>query len=166
MPLISDLLNEIRRAQITINIINDSRGVSPGGTMILDLVRGNRCFATLLIRTLHPVAKEQFNAVDNYSVTEVSIDNAEVLQIRRPVTAQELWTKLDTLLRERHIRAKEALSRLPRSNTPSHRYSERAERSQQPHSSQPGCYQPPPYSPRYKHRHRRRFPAHFYRTAA
>lgn len=164
MPLISNLLDQIRNAEITINVINDSRGVSPGGTMVVDLVRGHRCFATLLIRTLHPAAREQFGNINHYRVTEVSIDNAEVILIRQPTTAAELWAKLNSLLRERHNRAKEALSRLPNSNESSH--SRRPERSEQPHPSQAGCYQQPPYSRRYKQKHRRRFPDHFYRSQA
>jgi len=165
MPLISNLLEQIRNAEITINVINDSRGVSPGGTMVLDLVRGHRCFATLMVRTLHPAAKEQFNNIDHYRITEVSIDNAEVIRIRKPTTAADLWTKLNSLLRDRHNRAKEALSRLPRSNEEAY-HSQRVDRSEQPHPSQPGCYQPPPHSRRYKQKHRRRFPDQFYRSQA
>jgi hypothetical protein len=150
---ISQFFGEIETSGITLNIISDSRGISPGGTVILSLVRGDRSFATLLIRSLHQV--NRFDDIDSYQVTEVSIDNAEVIVIRKPTTATQLWKKLETLLDQRHAQAKAALSRLPNSNR-----RELPQDSRQPHPSRPGCYQAR-HSPRYKQR-RRRFPDHFY----
>jgi len=154
MPVISALINQIKHAQITVNIIHDSRGVSPGGTMVIELIRAHRCFATLLIRTLHPANKDQFNNIDSYSITEVSIDNAEVIVIRTPMAAYELWNQLDTLLRERHTRAKEALAQLPNSNPRPHQQPFSVNRAQNGHNRRPFT--------RYRDRHKRRFPDRFY----
>jgi len=104
MAQIADLLKEIRSAGITIQIDHDSRGVSPGGTMSLDLVRDHRCFATLSIKSIHE-ANASFNDVDNYRITHLTIDNAEPINLRTPKTGQQIWTEVYALISDRHRRA-------------------------------------------------------------
>src|SRR3982750_1375862 len=92
MTQITDLLREIRSAGITIEVTNDSRGVSPGGSMSLDLVRNHRCFATLSIKSFHET-NARFENIDTYRITHLTIDNAEPINLRAPKTGQQLWTE-------------------------------------------------------------------------
>ncbi len=146
MTLISELLDQIRRANITIDITNDSRGVSPGGTIILDLVRRHQAFATLLIRTMH-TAPHLVDDIESYKITEITIDSAEVINLRQHKTAAEVWNAIETLIRERHERAKRFLP--PRNFNSTHRNNHTAHRT---------------FPRRYKQKYRR-FPDRFYQTA-
>src|SRR6185503_1997280 len=104
MAQITDLLREIRSAGITIEVANDSRGVSPGGSMSLDLVRDHRCFATLSIKSFHET-HATFENIDAYRITHLTIDNAEPINLRAPKTGQQLWTEVYALINDRHRRA-------------------------------------------------------------
>lgn len=113
MAQITDLLREIRSAGITIEVTNDSRGVSPGGSMSLDLVRNHRCFATLSIKSFHET-NARFENIDTYRITHLTIDNAEPINLRTPKTGQQLWTEIYALINDRHRRA----TAFERPNTP------------------------------------------------
>ena len=178
MAQITDLLKEIRSAGITIEIDHDSRGVSPGGTMTLDLVRDHRCFATLSIKSIHE-AHASFNDVDNYRITHLTIDSAEPINLRTPKTGQQVWTEVYALISDRHRRATalQCPSRnLSNNNGRRHRRrGGRRHRSQTSYSPTPHL-QPTPqpqqaekfyqghHSRRYKEKFRR-YPDHYYRTA-
>src|SRR5438045_79083 len=93
MAQIKELLLQIRAAGIRIDITNDSRGVSPGGIMSLDLVRHDHRFATLSIRSFHEIGAD-FKNIDAYRITHLTIDNAEVIDFRSPKTAQQIWAEI------------------------------------------------------------------------
>ena len=172
MAHIADFLKQIRSEGIKIDITADSRGISPGGTMMLDLHRDTRIFATLALRTIHKNAAV-FDQIDSYEITHLTIDNAEVINLRRKRTASDLWKEVHTLIQDRHFRAK---AFVPHSNND--RYQHRR-RHHHPHhrthrtNSQNAALPSTPdsqhvyteqASPRYKPRYRRRFPDHYYPT--
>lgn len=106
MAQIADLLNEIRAAGIKIDITSDSRGISPGGSMLLDLIRDHRRFATLSIKSFHEL-DGRFENIDAYRITHLTIDNAEIIDLRRPKTAREVWVEIYGLINDRYRRANE-----------------------------------------------------------
>jgi hypothetical protein len=97
MPPVNDFLKQIALSHVNVNILNDARASSPGGTMVLDLSRGRAPFATLAIRSIHP-SDAEFPNPDSYLITEVTIDSAEVITIRKPTDASLLWLKVNSLI--------------------------------------------------------------------
>ena len=108
MPPVTAFLEQIRSSFIKAIITTDARGVTPGGTVILDLSRGHNPFATLLIRSIHP-RQDQYSFPESYRITEITIDNAEVIKLRRPVSPEELWQQVEKLIQDRHDRAINAM---------------------------------------------------------
>src|SRR5712691_5869831 len=100
MPQVSAFLQQIKSSFINAIILSDYRGISPGGTITLDLSRGHTPFATLVIRSLHPTT-DQFANTDSYVITEVTIDNAEVIRLRKPTSAVNLWERVESLIQGR-----------------------------------------------------------------
>ncbi len=179
MAQVTELLHEIRSAGITIQIDNDSRGVSPGGAMSLDLVRDHRRFATLSIKSMHETTAS-FDNIDAYRITHLTIDNAEPIDLRRPKTGTQLWSEVYALISDRHQRAT-AIHHPNQRNGNSHRHRRRGrhdQRRQITHSpTQPSLEtqptQPPSQSDKFYRGHNsrrykekfRRFPDHYYRAA-
>lgn len=115
MPPVTAFLEQIRSSFIKAIITTDSRGITPGGAVILDLSRGHNPFATLLIRSIHP-RQDQYSTPESYRITEITIDNAEVIKLRRPVSPEELWQQVEKLIQDRHDRAIDAMRNSPGTN--------------------------------------------------
>jgi len=90
MPLVTDLLNELKQRGLQPAVIADRRALIPGGTVQLDLLPPARVTtASLTIKSVHPIGK-RFEDPDCYVVTEIVIDDCDVIKPTATMAAANL----------------------------------------------------------------------------
>lgn len=101
LPNIKLFLDQLT-SERTYSIIHDSRGIAPGGPIQIDITNDRKTIASLVVKTMDPigVAPEDLN---NYVVTEVTIDNATVLKPSHRDTPQTLCVQISNIIRAPHL---------------------------------------------------------------
>jgi len=113
MATVNAFINELIRSGLRIRIVNDKRGIVPGGFLEIDLILSRVNSTSLLIKSVHPIG-ERFENPECYSITEITIDSSDVIRKRQPISASDLCTTVLQIIRRR-FDARTQRNRGPRS---------------------------------------------------
>lgn len=89
-------------SQTPYTIIDDARGVAPGGPIQLDITNDRKTIASLVIKTMNPIGVAP-DDLANYVITDITIDNATVLKPSHSDTADSLCNRIEETVRRPYL---------------------------------------------------------------
>jgi len=91
MVTLSEFTDQIQKAGLGFELVQDSRGTVPGGPVELSITRGKRPFINLALRTLNCMDRSPQDT-ESYFITHVTIEDAATLRVQKQLAPVELWT--------------------------------------------------------------------------